>query len=194
MKRDFQDAVSLVLSARIEGGYVNDPLDPGKETIYGITAANWKRAEDLGLVAVKLVKDRNRSEALVVYRAFFWDAYRCSELPYPLALAFFDTVVNHTPVWSIRALQRAVGADVDGGIGGNTLAAAKNMPLIGTAELPGSVPRLLDIRMQHYLGRSPLGETPVSFEVEEHFELGWCRRLMTILHAAILVAFEKEGV
>lgn len=189
--KGFEDAFAVVCSPQVEGGYVNDPLDPGAETNFGITAETWARAEDAGIVAAGVrIVNRGPVEARAVYRAFYWDAYYCGTLPYPLALAFFDTVVNHSPTWAVKALQRAVGVAEDGAIGRATIDAANRKDPIGTAAEPGSVPRLLDVRMQHYLGHSPIGEAPISTAVEERFELGWCRRLLLILRVAMIAHFE----
>jgi len=177
----YQDAIDLVCSPLIEGGYVNDPLDPGKETNYGITATTWTRAVAAGLIRGGTVSGRTHDEAMVVYRAFFWDAYRCGELPYPLGLAFFDTVVNHSPVWAIKALQNAIGVKANGLLNDATILAANQVKIIGVPHSPGAVIKLLKIRMEHYLhGVSPA--------VEERFELGWANRLLDILFAAVLAA------
>lgn len=179
---DYKDAIELVCSPLIEGGYVNDPLDPGKETNYGITAANWSKAVEQGIVRGGVaVRYRSHDEAVLVYRAFFWDAYRCGELPYPLGLAFFDTVVNHSPVWAIKALQNAIGVKANGLLNDATILAANQVKIIGVPHSPGAVIKLLKIRMEHYLhGVSPA--------VEERFELGWANRLLDILFAAVLAA------
>jgi len=183
--RGFLDAVNLVCSALIEGGYANDPLDPGKETNHGVTAENWQRAVTLRLIRGGVtVRERSRDEAVVVYRAFFWDAYRIGELPYPLGLAFFDTIVNHTPVWSIKALQTSVGVIADGLMGTKTILAAYQVRIFGTPDAPGAVMKLLKLRMEHYLHG-------VSAAVEERFELGWANRLLDILFAAVLAASER---
>lgn len=183
--RGFQDAVNLVCSPLIEGGYANDPKDPGKETNFGVSKAMWDRAVHDGIVRPGVaIKDRSRDEAVLVYRTYFWDAYRIGELPYPLGLVFFDTIVNHSPTWSIKSLQMAIGIKADGVIGASTILAANETRVIGTPDRPGVVIKLLKLRMKHYLQEEPP-------DIEEHFELGWANRLLDIQFAAIMAATER---
>jgi lysozyme family protein len=100
-----------------EGGYVNDPRDPGGETKYGIS----KRAypdEDIR----NLTLDRARE----LYRRDYWDRVRGDELPYRWALLVFDAAVNQGVEPAVRMMQDALGVMVDGRIGPRTLAAAQS--------------------------------------------------------------------
>jgi lysozyme family protein len=102
----FERAIEFVF--RWEGGEVDDPADPGGHTKFGIS----KRAfpgEDIAA----LTKER----ATELYRVHYWDAARCEELPWPVALGVFDMAVNAGVRMAIRCLQRAVGATDDGSFG-----------------------------------------------------------------------------
>lgn len=96
-----------------EGGYVNDPRDPGGETKFGIS----KRAyPHLDIAALTL------ADAKAIYRRDYWDRAHCDQLPAGLAFDLFDTAVNSGIGQAIRFLQRAVGVADDGVIGPITLA------------------------------------------------------------------------
>lgn len=110
----FERALEVVLSE--EGGYVNNPADPGGETNFGIS----KRAyPDLD------IKNVSRETAASIYRQDYWLATRCDQLPPGLDLMVFDAAVNMGPKMAIRLLQGAVGAQVDGVMGVDTLAKAR---------------------------------------------------------------------
>ena len=58
-----------------EGGYVNDPLDRGGETNYGITVAAARANGYNGLMARMSLPD-----AIEIYRRAYWDAVRGDDL------------------------------------------------------------------------------------------------------------------
>lgn len=69
----------------VEGGYVNDPNDPGGETNFGIS----KRAypdEDIRALTLERAKE--------LYRRDYWDRLNCEALPWDRALLIFDAAVN----------------------------------------------------------------------------------------------------
>jgi lysozyme family protein len=110
---------------KAEGGYVDDPADPGGATNMGITLATYRRwSDDSDLGAVQ-VKDERIARA--IYRSMYWNPLRADALPAGVDLSVFDMGVN-AGIWrSARLLQRAlgfIGEEVDGSIGPETLAAA----------------------------------------------------------------------
>lgn len=98
-----------------EKGYVNDKDDAGGETKFGISKARFPHID-----IVKLTLE----EAKELYRTEFWQIYRCGELPWPLAWAFFDAIANHNPVNPIKWLQLALDVPADGILGPRTIAAS----------------------------------------------------------------------
>ncbi len=113
----FDQAVAFVLRAEIEGGYVDDPRDPGGETNFGIS----KRAhpnED--------IKNLTRERAMTIYRRTYWDACKCDQLPPKVAVAMFDAAVNQGVGAATLLLQRALRVKADGIIGPVTLASARD--------------------------------------------------------------------
>jgi len=110
----FDTAVTAVLS--YEGGYVNDPNDPGGETNWGISKRAYPNLD---------IRNLTRDRAIEIYRRDYWDSLGCDGFPPLIAIALFDGAVNQGPVAAVRTLQRALGVSVDGVIGPQTLAAAR---------------------------------------------------------------------
>lgn len=107
---DFERALNFCL--KWEGGYSNDPNDPGGETNYGIS----KRAypdED--------IKAMTRGRAAVIYQRDYWDKAKCNELPAPVNLVHFDCAVNTGIGRANRILQQAAGVISDGVVGPKTI-------------------------------------------------------------------------
>lgn len=105
MRESWTDAVAFVLSS--EGGYVNDPRDPGGETFMGITAATLEKAERAKILPPGMtVRDLTRPDVERIYRAFYWDPIGGDALPRPLDIVAMDTVVNGGPGMLARCVQR----------------------------------------------------------------------------------------
>lgn len=114
---DFITLIDRVLGH--EGGYVNDPQDPGGETRWGISKRAYPH-EDIAHLS--------RDMAIELYRRDYWLTIRGPELPRAIAFQVLDTAVNHGPETAIRLLQGAAGAEQDGVIGPNTMLALSSMP------------------------------------------------------------------
>ena len=122
---DWNACLAFVLAA--EGGYVDDPMDPGGATNFGITLdvlRQWRH----GPVTKDDVRTLGRDEAGAIYRTSYWNASRCPDLPAGVDLMVFDASVNIGNGRSARFLQEALGVAVDGSIGPLTLAAADGKP------------------------------------------------------------------
>jgi lysozyme family protein len=149
----------LAETLRLEGGYVDDPRDPGGATKFGVTRAALSLA--LGRPASpKDVADLSAAEAGRIYRHGYWTPIRCGELAAGLDLAVFDMAVNMGPATAARALQEALGVEPDGAVGPATLAAAKAVP---TADAIRSVSASRRRRCEALAGFSVFGA-------------GWTRR------------------
>lgn len=107
-----------------EGGYVDDPLDPGGETNWGVTK---RTAQANGYTGA--MKTMTRQQAYEIYRRAFWLRYNCEQMPDAVAYQFFDAAVNHGFGNASRMLQRAVNVADDGIIGNMTIAAIKKMAI-----------------------------------------------------------------
>lgn len=99
-----------------EGGYVNDPRDPGQETRWGISKRAYPHLD---------IKAMTLQEAKDIYRRDFWQRVRGDELPREFAFQALDAAVNHGIGNAVRWMQRAAGVADDGVIGPVTLAAVQ---------------------------------------------------------------------
>lgn len=105
-----------------EGGYVNDPRDPGGETNWGITKRTAQANGYQGDMRIL-----SRKQAIEIYRKAFWDRYHCDQMPVSLAFQFLDACINHGYGNAARMLQRAVGVADDEVIGAITLVAVNTL-------------------------------------------------------------------
>lgn len=114
---------SLALILKSEGGFVNHPRDPGGMTNLGVTRNVWK---DWVKHDVDETEMRSLTPELVapLYKANYWDACKCDDLPRGVDYAVFDSAVNMGPFRAAKLLQTALGVTADGVIGRATIAAA----------------------------------------------------------------------
>lgn len=137
-------------------GYVNDPLDRGGETKFGVAKnANM----DLNITGLTW------SQAKAVYFARYWVAGKCDQLPSRLAVLHFDGCVNHGVIRANKFLQTALGVTADGIIGPVTIAKAK---AANEMEILGSI---CNQREQFY--RSIVKSNPP----QAKYLTGWLRRI-----------------
>jgi lysozyme family protein len=87
----FDQALDFTL--RWEGGYVNDPDDPGGATNKGITQATYTAWRSAKGMPSRPVRDITDDEVQVIYRERYWTPVAGS-LPAPLDVVAFDTAVN----------------------------------------------------------------------------------------------------
>lgn len=107
-----------------EGGYVNDPQDPGGATNRGVTFRVYDGYRTRKGLPTQDVRDITSAEVSEIYRLQYWDACKCDDLPAGVDYVLFDGAVNSGPTQSIKWLQRALGSvTVDGQMGQATLAA-----------------------------------------------------------------------
>jgi lysozyme family protein len=143
-----------------EGKYSNHPSDPGGETMWGVTkrvaVANGYKGD---------MKDMPVDFAKVVYRKDYWDAVRADELPDVVRYAVFDGAVNSGVSQSVKWLQEAVGAAVDGRIGPQTIMFAK------MSEPEETLRKMLGARLRFM----------TDLNTWDYFSRGWARRIASLL-------------
>lgn len=103
-----------------EGGYVNNPHDPGKETKFGISKRTYPR-EDIPNLTIERAK--------FLYFHDFWNPAGCGVVPEALRFFLFDFAVNSGPEVAVKHLQKILGEFPDGIIGPKTLGAISAYPL-----------------------------------------------------------------
>jgi len=142
-----------------EGGYSNDPNDPGGETNWGITVVVARENGYIGPM-----KDMDQSVAKAIYAKKYWLA-AFDQLPYPIAFQVFDAAVNSGVGQAVRWLQRSISVADDGKLGPITLQA------IQTADTAKLVMLFNAERLMFMTNLSTWG----------NFGKGWARRIATNL-------------
>src|SRR5437868_13590654 len=71
----------LAFTLREEGGYVDDPADPGGATNMGITLATYQEWSDPNLAEIQ-VNDLTLRTARAIYRSLYWSPLRADALAY----------------------------------------------------------------------------------------------------------------
>lgn len=134
----FNQALAHVLD--MEGGYTDDPHDPGGPTNLGITLATLASWRGLTvdtsnyLDLREAVRNLDRKAAAEIYRARYWRPSRSAELPPGLDLMHFDACVNHGVNGAAHILQQVLDVTTDGEIGPETLGAAARRPASETID------------------------------------------------------------
>lgn len=117
-----------------EGGYVNDPDDPGGATKYGVRIGTMRRLGiDLtgdGTTDIADVKALTRAHAVEIFLKHYYKRPRIAALPDAVQASAFDMYVN-AGANAVRILQRllcSMGFDVsvDGQIGPQTIRATQS--------------------------------------------------------------------
>ncbi len=99
MTRRFLEFIPFVF--KWEGGYDNDPDDPGGETKYGIDKRSHP-GED--------IRNLTKERATEIYWQCYWVANRCEAQPVGLGEAFFNACVNCGPGRAARLLAACGGS------------------------------------------------------------------------------------
>lgn len=116
-----------------EGGYVDDPDDPGGATNFGVTIHTMRRlGMDLtrdGVVDALDVRALTRDQVVTLFIGHYYERPGIARLPERLQPSVFDMYVN-AGTNAVKILQRLLrdmgqGIEVDGLIGPQTIAAAE---------------------------------------------------------------------
>jgi len=120
---EFNDIIEVVLHH--EGGYVNDPKDPGGETNFGIAKRSHPDVD---------IKNLTKDGAKEIYYQEYWMKNRVPQLPDDIKHIYFDMCVNQGRGRAVKILQqtanaKGAGLKVDGGLGPKTIGALKGVEL-----------------------------------------------------------------
>jgi lysozyme family protein len=110
---DIRFQACLPYTLKEEGGYSNDPHDPGGATMEGITQREYSaylRRKGLPMQAVRGIDRSQRDE---IYYTSYWMPH-CFLMPIGVDLVLFDNSVNEGPVRGMMLLQMALGVAADG--------------------------------------------------------------------------------
>jgi len=146
-----------------EGGYVDDPADPGGATNMGVTLATLRHWDHDPALGPTDVRDMTRQTAAAVYRTLYWNALQGDSLPAGVDLSTFDFGVNAGTRRSAELLQQVLGLppdQVDGSVGPETLSAAVK------ADAAAVIGGLAEHQAAYYRALPEFG----------HFGRGWLER------------------
>ena len=122
MKDNFEQCLALVLKE--EGGYVNDPRDPGGRTNHGVTQKTWESWVGHPVTEADM-KNLTIADVSPLYKANYWDKINGDSLPLGIDYATFDMAVNSGVSRAAKTLQQVLGVGADGKIGQATINACE---------------------------------------------------------------------
>lgn len=154
----FDAMMDRILGA--EGGYVNDPRDPGGETNWGIAKRSHPTVD---------IKHLTKEQAVAIYRRDYWQAVEKLGLPDGLAFQVLDAAINHGMGNAVRWLQLALGVGADGVVGPVTVAAIRRDGAWDS--IPTLIFRFNAERLDFY----------TQLSTWDRFGKGWARRIVNNL-------------
>lgn len=159
---DFPEAFEKLIGH--EGGYTDNPKDPGNWT-GGKPGAGILKGTKFGIAANTYpslnIKSLTVDQARTIYLHYYWNRLQLNSLPPFVRFDLFDAAVNSGVSRAAKFLQQAAGVKADGVIGIVTIKAANAMD-----------PEQLDSRISGYrlLFLADLAVFP-------SFGKGWVRRV-----------------
>ena len=118
MNGNFEQCLALVLKS--EGGFVNNPRDPGGMTNLGVTKVTYEGYVNRHVDEAEM---RSLTPDLVapLYKKMYWDRIKGDALPVGVDYCLFDLAVNSGVGKAGKLLQMALNLPEDGIIGPMTL-------------------------------------------------------------------------
>ena len=101
---------ALEFTLKWEGGFVNDPADPGGATNKGITLSTYRDHMGNPNLTADDLKRITDTTVLDIYRRRYWNVCNCDSLDMRTAVVVFDTAVNCGPR---RVMEWAKGREKD---------------------------------------------------------------------------------
>ena len=104
-----------------EGGYSNNPRDPGGETKFGVSKRAYPAVD---------IRNLTLDQAKAIYLRDYWNPTWCDRVPAALRFDLFDMAVNSGISAAVKTLQRVAGVVDDGKMGPMTLAAIQRLDAV----------------------------------------------------------------
>jgi lysozyme family protein len=115
--------ISLMFTLKWEGGFSNDPHDPGGATMAGVTLSEFRIFTGNPNATVDDLVAITRVQLEDIYYINYWEVVRAADiLPDGIDLSVYDMAVNAGPSRSVKIMQKVLGNGiaVDGVIGPQT--------------------------------------------------------------------------
>jgi lysozyme family protein len=161
MQENWNDSFAAVL--KHEGGFVNNPKDPGGMTNLGVTRSAWESYLNRSVTEAEM-RALTPETVKPFYKAMYWDKIKGDQLPAGVDYAAYDLAVNSGTGRAAKYLQEIAGVFADGVIGPKSLEAIKS------CDPEQTVDALCDMRLD-FLKRLPTFET---------FGKGWISRVAEV--------------
>lgn len=158
----FDNAFNLLME--LEGGFTDNPSDPGKATKWGISQRSHPEVDIVNLT---------EEGAKAIYKRDYWPRWMDSVSDWGVAAELFEQLVNMRPKTAVKVWQRALsylGADiaVDGQFGPVTL---RNINGYSRRMRIPLLKALNGVQFMHFLKLVESGER------FDNFARGWLRRV-----------------
>lgn len=124
MKNNFEQCLALVL--RSEGGFVQNPKDPGGATNLGVTKATYESYVGHA-VTVDDIKALTPDTVAPLYKKMYWDKVSGDNIALGLDYALFDFAVNSGPRQATKFIQNIASVPADGLMGDRTVQQLANL-------------------------------------------------------------------
>lgn len=137
---NFRKAIEIVL--KHEGGYVNDPLDAGGETNFGISKRSYPNLN---------IKRLTRQEAIDIYKRDFWDKNRLEEIKSDdVATKLLDTIVNIGASPNAKIVQRVCNILTGSRLNVDGIMGTKTLTLVNTIDEQKFLEQFRELQELHY--------------------------------------------
>ena len=123
MQENWNDSFAAVL--KHEGGFVNNPKDPGGMTNLGVTRSAWESYLNRSVTEAEM-RALTPETVKPFYKAMYWDKIKGDQLPAGVDYAAYDLAVNSGTGRAAKYLQEIAGVTADGAIGPKSLEAIKS--------------------------------------------------------------------
>jgi lysozyme family protein len=188
MKDNYEPSLDLTLV--YEGGFVNNPKDPGGATNKGITISTlWKLGididgdDDVDVIDLKMLR---RQDVEFIYRQFYWNPVQGDMLPKGMDFVTFDASVMSGVARGAKWTQIACGVEnADGAIGPVSLDR-----ILGINDIESAIHKACDLRLdfcKHAVNKKT-GDL-----LWPTFGKGWQRRIDQVRAAAISMLQHHNG-
>jgi lysozyme family protein len=174
MARDFAKCLYFTLSW--EGGWSDNPEDPGGCTMQGVTLATYRAYRDDETLTCEDLRGITDAEIRAIYHDGYWRPVWGYRLPVGLDLEVFDWGVTSGPSRAVKVLQELAGSAQDGIMGPDTLAATSEW--VEKTGIADAIVAYANARQRYY----------ESLPTWPEFGKGWTNRNQACMDQALQMA------
>lgn len=178
---------------KFEGGFVNDKLDSGGATNFGVTLATWRQVgydkDGDGDIDVEDMKKLSTDDAMMVCKKFYWDRWKADNINSQSVAEQLVDWVWASGAWGIKIPQQILGVVADGSVGDKTIQALNAHPaqdlhrLIVVSRLnfiDGIIHNSVETYISSQKAKNPnyiVTDADILSHTQKRFEKGWKNRI-----------------